>query len=128
MDKTGLAQSPSVHGEIEEIFRLVGRSGLQQRLRTVKGVCRFDITGAGTWDVAVKDGEISVAEGKADGSHANCVVTVAPNDFVRIVRHVDNMNFMTAVLQEIVTIKGDLVFAYTVLGSFVFPTSGAPTH
>ena len=128
MDKASSTQSPTLRSEIEEIFRRAATSGVQPRLRKVRGVCRFDITGMGTWDATINDGVVSVAEGKADSTHPNCVVSLTPSDFVRIMHHTDNMNFMTAVLQEIVTIKGDLVFAYTVLGSFVFPTSGVAAH
>lgn len=128
MDKASLTPSSAARGEIEEFFKRVAASGFQPRLSRAKGTCRFDIAGVGTWDATIKDGVVSVTEGRADASSPDCVVSATPSDFLRILNRVDNMNFMTAVLQEIVTIKGDLVFAYTALGSFVFPESGVPVH
>ena len=48
--------------EIDAFFARVAASGTQPRLRTVTGTCQFDIAGAGTWRVALKDGAVTATE------------------------------------------------------------------
>jgi len=121
-------QASPLVGEIQSFFDRVAASGVQPRLRTVTGVCQFDIQGAGTWHASITNGVITVAKGAAQTPPANCVLSTTAEDFVRILNRVGNLNLMAAVLQEVVTIKGDLVFAYTVLGSFVVTPSGSPVR
>jgi putative sterol carrier protein len=128
VSKDSPKQASPLRDEIEAFFDQVASSGVQPRLRGVTGVCEFDLEGAGTWHVSTKNGAVSVAEGAAKTPPADCVLWTTAEDFVRIVHREGNLNLMAAVLQEIVTIKGDLVFAYTLLGSFVFTPSGAPTR
>ena len=112
---------------IDAFFQEVAASGHQPRLRRLTGVCEFDIDGAGTWYVAVKRGAITVSKGEepAGWPPPNCVVSVTAEDFVRILRHENNLNVFAAVLQELVTISGDTVFAWNALGSFMIePEAG----
>ena len=113
----GAGASPDI---IDAFFQEVARSGHQPRLRRLNGVCEFDIDGAGTWYVAVKRGALTVNKGEepVGWPPPTCVVSVAADDFLRILRHENNLNVFAAVLQELVTISGDTAFAWTALASF----------
>jgi hypothetical protein len=116
-------QAGTVRSDVEAFFYRAEAAGFQPRLRTVTGTCQFNLEGAGIWRVAVKDGTIVVIKGESPMPAATCIVSCTAEDFLRIVRQENHMNMMSAVLQEILTIKGDIVFAYAVLGSFVFTPS-----
>jgi len=128
VSKNSPKQASPLHDEIQAFFDRVTASGVQPRLRSVTGVCQFDIEGAGTWHASIKNGAVSIEKGAARTPPANCVLSATAEDFARIVHRAGNLNLMAAVLQEIVTITGDLVFAYTVLGSFVITPSSAPAR
>lgn len=106
-------------GEIAEFFRQAGEMRTQPRLRGITGVCRFDIAGVGSWSVAVNDGEIKVIEGAGSALHADCVVACKAEDFLRIVHGENHLNLITAAMQGLVTVTGDLVFAMAFLGNVV---------
>lgn len=91
----------------------------QPRLRGITGVCRFDIAGAGTWSVAVNDGEASVIEGTGNALRADCVISCGVEDFQRIVLGEGHMNLVTAGMQGIVAVTGDTVFAMEFLGNVI---------
>jgi hypothetical protein len=105
---------------VDAFFREIVAAGHQPRLRRVTGVCEFDIVGAGTWYTYIKRGAVSVNKGDepAGWPPANCVIKMSAEDFVRILRHENNLNTYAAVLQELVTIKGDIPFAWDALASF----------
>jgi len=114
-----------VETEVEVLFARVAASGPQPRLRTLTGVCQFDLAGAGTWRATVRDGAVSVTKGRDDTSPARCVVACDAQDFLRIVRHEGDMNTVAAYLQGLVTISGDLPFAYAILGGFILEPEGS---
>jgi len=113
-----------VEKEVEAAFARVAASGPQPRLRTIAGTCRFDIALVGTWCVTLKDGMVTVTKGAKD-TPATAVIASDAADFLRVVRREGRMNFMTAVLQELMTITGDVPFAYTALGSFMLKPEDA---
>lgn len=112
-------------GEIEAFFDRVAGSAIQPRLRRLTGICQLDIKGAGTWQVALKRGAVTVTRGVESGSPPpTCVVSMTARDMVRILHREGNLNIFAAVLQELVTVTGDIPFAWSVLGSFAMkPTS-----
>ncbi len=117
----------TVETAITAFFARVATSGSQPRLRSATGVCQFDIAPVGSWSVAVKEGVVTVTKGGDDTSPATCVVACDAADFLCVLCEAGHMNLMTALMQERVTITGDLPFAYAVLGSFVFaPERGRP--
>jgi hypothetical protein len=113
-----------VGAEVEALFAQAAASGPQPRLRTLTGTCQFDLAGAGTWRATIKDGVVTVAKGGDDTSPTRCVVACDAKDFLRFVRREGNMNVMTAIMQELVTVTGDLPFAFAALGSFVLAPEG----
>lgn len=110
--------------EIVEHFRREEVVRTQPRLRGLRGVCRFDIIGVGTWGLAVNDGEASFIEGAGNALPADCVVTSSAEDMLRVIRQENHMDLLTAAMQGLVTITGDKVFAVTVLGHYT-ETRGA---
>jgi len=63
----------------------------------------FDIQGAGTWTVAVKDGTVAVSEGAAD---ADCTIASSAANFERIVN--GDQNPTTAYMTGKLKIRGDM--------------------
>jgi hypothetical protein len=109
----------AARGEIEAFFDRVARSTVQPRLRRLTGVCQFNIEGAGTWQIELKRGAASVTRGaERNAPPPNCVVSTTARNMVRILHHEGNLNIVAAVLQELVTVTGDVAFAWSVVGSF----------
>ena len=106
-------------GEIAEFFRQAGEMRSQPRLRGITGVCRFDIAGAGVWNVATNDGEATVIEGTGSALRADCVVSCRAEDFLQIVHGENHLNLTTAAMQGLVTVSGNSVFAMALLGNVV---------
>lgn len=99
----------------------------QPRLRGIRGVCRFDIAGIGSWSVAANDGEITVIEGVGNALHADCVVACGADDFLRIIHGENHLNMVTAAMQGLVSVTGDRVFAMAFLGNVVAaPVAASP--
>lgn len=117
------ATEPSA-GEIARFFQSVSGERSQPRLRGLTGVCRFDITEAGSWSVAVNEGEVKVIEGAGKALNADCVVSCSAEDFQRIMHREGYMNLVTAAMQGLVTVTGDKVFAMAFLGNVVVAPSG----
>lgn len=107
------------NNEIEEFFRRAGEMRSQPRLRGITGVCRFDIAGAGSWSLAVNDGEVTIIQGAGNALRADCTVLCDAEDFLRILHGEGHMNLVTAAMQGLVTVSGDTVFAMVLLGNVV---------
>jgi putative sterol carrier protein len=63
----------------------------------------FEIDGAGTWTVAVRDGEVAVSEGAGDG---DCTISTSAESFERIVS--GEQNPTTAYMTGKLKVKGDM--------------------
>jgi hypothetical protein len=111
--------------EVAAFFDNIAASGEQPRLRTVSGICQFNIAGAGTWRVALSAGIPTVTEGAQHTKHPDCVIACDAADFLRVTQREGHLNLYAAVLQGLVTISGDLAFAFTILGSATFRQAGA---
>ena len=64
----------------------------------------FDIEGAGTWNVKVADGAVSVTEGADDA--ADCTISTSEENFMKIVR--GEQNPTTAYMSGKLKIRGDM--------------------
>lgn len=117
----------STPNEIAQFFSTVASSGPQPRLRFVSGICDFNITDAGTWRIVIKDGVAAVSQDATSTTPADCVVTCAAEDFVHLLHRDGYLNAVTALLQGMLTITGDLSFANMVLGSAILEPAGAPS-
>ena len=116
---TSAGSGETGNNEVAEFFRQAGEMRSQPRLRSVTGVCRFDIAGAGSWSVAVNDGEVTVIQGAGNALRADCVVSCDAQDFLRILHGENHMNMVTAAMQGLVNVSGDNVFAMALLGNVV---------
>src|SRR6185312_9907968 len=92
-------ETANVNQEIAQFFRQAGDMRSQPRLHGITGVCRFDLTGVGSWSVAANDGEITVIEGAGNALHADCVVACGAEDFLRITHGENHLNLITAAMQ-----------------------------
>jgi hypothetical protein len=106
---------------VREFFNVVAATKFQPRLRYISGVCRFDIEGAGSWRVEIKEGAVTVSEiSKDDTSPADAVVTTTADFLARILAREGHLNLMTGLLQEEVTVRGDPAFAFAALAGSTF--------
>lgn len=112
--------------EIAEFFNTVVAIGAQPRLRTVSGTCRFDIAGAGTYCVDVKDGAPTVTHDDTDSAPADCdcVVALGANDFMQLVRREGYLNSFAALLQGRIAVSGDVSLAASLLFSYTPKPAG----
>jgi putative sterol carrier protein len=63
----------------------------------------FDIEGAGTWTVDVRDGKVAVSEG---GDSADCEISTSEETFTKVMS--GEMNPTTAYMTGKLKIKGDM--------------------
>ncbi|MGZ3674719.1 MAG: SCP2 sterol-binding domain-containing protein [Ktedonobacterales bacterium] len=112
---TQQASATTAASRVDEFFKMVAATKDQPRLRFVSGVVRFDIEGAGSWRVEVKEGAVAVSEPRNDTSPVDVVVTTTADVMARILAREGNMNFFAALLQEVATVRGDPAFALAVL-------------
>jgi putative sterol carrier protein len=63
----------------------------------------FEIEGAGTWTVDVRDGQVNVTEGAGDG---DCTIATSVENFERIVN--GEQNPTTAYMSGKLKIRGDM--------------------
>ena len=63
----------------------------------------FDIDGAGTWTVAVSDGNVQVSEG---GGDADCTISASEENFRKIIS--GEQNPTTAYMSGKLKVKGDM--------------------
>jgi hypothetical protein len=77
-----------------------------ERLRGTDATYRFDVLGAGSWRVVVRDGELSVSESDAE---AACVLRLSEDVLLKIVR--GEQNSITAFLTGSLKVQGDLALA-----------------
>ena len=89
--------------DVREFFEGVPGRVDRERIRGQRATYRFDITGAGSWHVALDDGDVRVRE---SGDPADCVVRADERTFLRIVRR--EQNPLTAYMTGRVKVEGDL--------------------
>lgn len=119
------ADGKSAASEIARFYSGVSASGFQPRLRFVSGVAEFNIIGAGTWRIIIKDGTPTVTQDTSSTATPDCVVTAAAEDFLRIVHREENINILAALLQGLITVTGDFGFATMVLGGAILEPDGS---
>ncbi len=124
-DDAGQAAAAS---EIEAFFNRIIAAGYQPRLRSVTGRCRFDIAGAGSWRINVRDGTPTLNRTTGEVAQADCVVAGSADDVLHLMRQEGNLNLYAAWLQGIVTISGDIFIAATLLGSYTLETTGSESR
>jgi len=110
--------------EVAAFFARVGTADMHPRLRAVTGSSQFDIEGAGTWRVALKDGVVTVSETGTMTAPADAVVTVTAEDMMRMLRGEGNLNPFCAALQETMIVRGDPAFTTTLLEIFCIGQGG----
>lgn len=117
---TQQAGEATAASRVREFFKLVAATSSQPRLRYVNGVCRFDIDGAGSWRVAVKDGTMTVSEAENDTSPVDVVISTTADVISRILTRENNLNVFAAGLQGAVDVSGDLVFGWALVQGMTF--------
>ena len=113
--------------QVATFFARLSTAGIHPRLLAVTGISQFNIEGAGSWRVRIKDGVVSVAETDGKNAPADAVVTTTAENMVRILRGEGFLNAFSAVLQEIMTVRGDPAFTTSLLDVFSFGQGGTDT-
>ena len=89
----------------KEFFDTLGSNVDAEKAAGINASYLFDVTGAGTWKVDVRDGSgVQVTEGGDD--EADCTITVADDDFTRLAA--GELNPMTAYMTGKLKVKGDM--------------------
>lgn len=96
----------SPEAKVRALFEKRKREPFDSRLAGVTGSYRFDVDGVGSFFVAVDDGRLAVAELERA---ADCTIRCAPQTFLRIAD--GSQNLLTAAMQGLVEISGDLALA-----------------
>jgi putative sterol carrier protein len=105
-------------GSVKEYFETLDQRFVADAAKGVEAVFQFDISGdgGGLWHVVVKDGGMSVHEGKH--GQPSAVVTSTANDYVQIAN--GDINGLRAVMSRKMRISGNLVIARKM--QHMFPT------
>jgi putative sterol carrier protein len=90
-------------GSVQEFFEGLPARVTADRIAGVNNTYVFDIDGAGTWRVAIADGQIDVTEG---GGDADVTFSASEESFEKIVA--GEQNPTTAYMTGKLKIKGDM--------------------
>lgn len=90
----------------ETIPQRASQPGAADRLKGMNAVYKFQIDGAGTWVVTIKDGQISVSEGDAP---AQCTILMKAEDFDQLTD--GKLNPQMAFMSGKLKIQGDMGLA-----------------
>jgi putative sterol carrier protein len=97
--------------EVRDLFDRRTRDPFEPRLAGVLASYRFDVAGVGSFRVRVDDGKLQIEESTDE---ADCVIACEAQDFVRIASGAQNL--LTAAMQGLVTVHGDLALAQRLHG------------
>jgi putative sterol carrier protein len=103
---------------VRAVFDRRKQNPFEPLLAGVKGTYRFDVKGAGSFLFSVDNGWISIAEGSRS---ADCVIVCDEDVFLRLAD--GSQNLLTAAMQGLVEIQGDLALAQKLHG--ILPPPGA---
>ena len=90
-------------GTVQEFFEGLPSRVTPERVEGMNNTYVFDIAGAGTWTVDVRDGQVNVTEGGGEG---DCTISASEENFERIVN--GEQNPTTAYMSGKLKIKGDM--------------------
>jgi putative sterol carrier protein len=88
---------------VQEFFEGLPERVSADRIEGMNNTYVFDIEGAGTWTVAIADGNIDVSDG---GGDADCTFSSSEETFEKIVA--GEQNATTAYMTGKLKIKGDM--------------------
>jgi hypothetical protein len=87
--------------EVRDFFARIARRAHLSELEHLRATYRYEIRGAGTWRVIVRDGDVSVEEG--DGP-CDCTLAADEVDFIDVVSGLRNA--ITCLMQGRLTFRG----------------------
>jgi putative sterol carrier protein len=88
---------------VKEFFETLSSRADASKTGGMNNTYVFDIEGAGTWTVAVRDGSVDVSEGAEKG---DVTISTSEENFLKIVR--GEQNPTTAYMSGKLKIKGDM--------------------
>jgi putative sterol carrier protein len=89
---------------VQDVFARIAAVGRVPTLSGVTASCRFDIAGAGSWLLTVRDGTVDARRGAQ--AKAECTIAVDEADFLEIIA--GRRNTTTAIMQGRVVFRGDV--------------------
>jgi putative sterol carrier protein len=102
---------------VREVFERRRQQPFEPQLAGVRGSYRFDVEGVGSFFVSVDDGALVIVEAARD---ADCVIACDPTVFLRVAD--GSQNLLTAAMQGLVEISGDLALAQRLHGILPAPS------
>jgi putative sterol carrier protein len=87
----------------------------EPRMRDISGSCRWNIEGAGSWTLSVKEGTLTMTRNSSE-AQADSVITCSKDDFIRMMQ--GQLNPLTAFLQCRITITGSAGLAQLCMRMF----------
>jgi putative sterol carrier protein len=100
---------------IESFFEQLATQSYFPRLHAISGSCRWNIEGAGSWTLSIKEGALTMTKNSSD-AQADSVITCGKDDFIRMVQ--GQQNPLTAVLQGRIIVTGSVGLAQVCMHMF----------
>jgi putative sterol carrier protein len=100
---------------IESFFEHLAKHSCVPRLRNSSGNCRWNIEGAGSWTLSIKEGAYSVTKDSSE-VEVDCDITCSKDDFIRMIQ--GQQNPMTVFLQGRIIVIGNACLAQICLHIF----------
>jgi putative sterol carrier protein len=86
-----------------EFFETLESRVDESKTAGMTGTYLFEVDGAGTWTVDVKDGQLNVTEG---GDQADCTISVSEENFEQLIS--GKLNPTSAYMTGKLKVKGDM--------------------
>ena len=100
---------------IDSFFEQLATQGYFPRLHAISGSCRWNIEGADSWTLSIKEGALTITKNSSD-AQANSVITCSKEDFIRMMQA--QQHPLTAFLQGRITITGSVGLAQICMRMF----------
>jgi predicted lipid carrier protein YhbT len=101
---------------IESFFEQLATQGYEPRLRDISGSCRWNIEGAGSWTLSIKEGALTITKNSSD-AQVDCVITCSKDDFIRMMQ--GQQHPLTALMQGRITVTGSAGLAQVCMRRFL---------
>jgi hypothetical protein len=105
---------------IEPFFAQLATRRSLPWLRDISGTCRWNIEGAGSWDLSFKEGTFTINRDSSE-ARADCIITCSRDDFVRMIQ--GQQNPLTAFLQGRITVTGNVGLAQLCAQFITYPSN-----
>ena len=100
---------------IDSFFEQLATQGYFPRLHAISGSCRWNIEGADSWTLSIKEGAITMTKNSGD-AQVDSVITCGKDDFIRMMQ--GQQHPFTALLQGRIIVTGSVGLAQVCMRMF----------